>query len=185
MEKSSIPAATGERRVWLRVGTLLDGSSARLFRNAHVVYDAKNFLFVGAENQPPADLLNPGQRQPDAGLPDYTLLPGLIEAHAHLFLEGGELNLDQRAAYLKQSSEELLQAAHPRLEKLVQLGITAVRDAGDKDGVGLALSRLYASAGRPLSSAPTKPAATKCLKTLPYFLESKGCKFSNFQNPML
>ena len=33
----------------------------------------------------------------------------------------------------------------PRLEKLVRLGITAVRDAGDKDGVGLALSKRYKS----------------------------------------
>jgi predicted amidohydrolase YtcJ len=36
-------------------------------------------------------LLNANQQKPDLDLPDYTLLPGLIEAHAHFFLEGGEL----------------------------------------------------------------------------------------------
>jgi imidazolonepropionase-like amidohydrolase len=159
MEQSSIPAAAGERRVWLRVGTLLDGISTHARRNAHIVYDAKEILFVSAENTPPANVLNPGQRQPDADLPDHTLLPGLIEAHAHLFLEGGELNLDKRAAYLRQTPEELLQAAHPRLEKLVRLGITAVRDAGDKDGVGLALSRLYAGGHRPLMPYLDSPGA--------------------------
>jgi imidazolonepropionase-like amidohydrolase len=89
--------------------------------------------------------LSPGQRQPDLDLPDHTLLPGLIEAHAHLFLEGGELNLEKRSAYLKQTPEALLQATTARLEKLLRLGIIAVRDAGDKDGVGLALSKLYRS----------------------------------------
>jgi imidazolonepropionase-like amidohydrolase len=78
------------------------------------------------------------------------LLPGLIDAHAHFFLEGGELDLDKRAAYLKQSPEELLRLARARLEKLVRLGVTAVRDAGDKHGVGLALSKLCAGADRPL-----------------------------------
>ncbi len=140
----SIPEATNNRRVWLRVGTLLDGVSTQPLRDAHVVYDAKQILFVGdAQKSPPPDLLNPGQREPDFNLPDFTLLPGLIEAHAHLFLEGGELNIEKRSDYIKQTPAELLEAAKKRLEKIVRLGVIAVRDAGDKDGVGLALSKLY------------------------------------------
>jgi imidazolonepropionase-like amidohydrolase len=123
-----------------------------------VVYDQNQFLFAG-EKSPPAEMLNPNQRLPDAHLPEFTALPGLIEAHAHFFLEGGELNLDKRAAYLKQSPEELLSLARPRLEALLQLGIIAVRDAGDKDGVGLALSKLYASAQRPLMPYVDSPGA--------------------------
>ncbi|HMP82689.1 MAG TPA: amidohydrolase family protein [Verrucomicrobiota bacterium] len=153
-----IPPATVERRVWLRVGALLDGVSTRPLRDAHVVYDAEKILFVG-ETSPPAHLLNPGQCQPDADLPDHTLLPGLIEAHAHLFLEGGELDLDKRADYLTRSPADLLAAARTRLEKLVRLGVIAVRDAGDKDGVGLALSKLYRSAERPLMPYLDSPGA--------------------------
>ena len=59
-----IPPATTERRVWLRVGTLLDGVSAAPLRNAHVVYDRNQILFAG-EDSPPADLLNAGQHEPD------------------------------------------------------------------------------------------------------------------------
>ncbi|MGH9608009.1 MAG: amidohydrolase family protein [Terracidiphilus sp.] len=138
----------GERRIWLRVGTLLDGSSAAPLHNANVVYDSRSIL-CASEHAPPTDLLNAGQTAPDCDLLDFTLLPGLIDAHTHLFLEGGELDPDKRAAYLKQSPEELLQHALRRLESLVRLGVTAVRDAGDKDGVGLALSKLYARADRP------------------------------------
>ncbi|HEY1768010.1 MAG TPA: amidohydrolase family protein [Terracidiphilus sp.] len=146
------------RRIWLRVGTLLDGASTSPLRNANLVYD-KNQIHFASENPPSRDVLDAEQREPDLDLPDCTVLPGLIEAHAHFFLEGGELDPDKRAAYLRQSPEELLQLAHPRLEKLVRLGILAVRDAGDKDGVGLALSKLSGSANRPLMPYVDSPGA--------------------------
>ncbi len=154
----TIPTATNGRRIWLNVGTLLDGLSTRPLRNAHVVYDKHQILYVG-ENSPPAELLNPDTHAPDSVLLDYTLLPGLIEAHAHFFLEGGELDLEKRAAHLKRKSVELLSLARPRLERIVRLGVVAVRDAGDKDGVGLALSQLNASADRPLMPYVDSPGA--------------------------
>jgi len=158
MERVLIPSATGSRKIWLCVGTLLDGVSTKPLRNAHMVYDRNQILFVG-ENPPPADMLKAGQREPDLNLSDYTLFPGLIEAHAHFFLEGGELDPDKRAACLKQTPGELQRLARPRLEKLVRLGVIAVRDAGDKDGVGLALSKLCASSDRPLMPYVDSPGA--------------------------
>jgi imidazolonepropionase-like amidohydrolase len=83
----------------------------------------------------------------------------LTDAHTHFFLEGGELDPDKRSAFLKQSPTELLDQACRRLERLVRLGIIATRDAGDKDGVGLALSRLYSGAGRPLMPYVDSPGA--------------------------
>jgi len=144
----TIPCATSERRIWLRVGTVLDGVSTEPLRSAHVVYDKNGILSVG-EDPPLSHLINPGQQEPDLDLPGYTLLPGLIEAHAHFFLEGGELDLEKRLAYLNKA-DEMLYLARGRLEKLVRLGVIAVRDAGDRNGVGLALTRLCAGADRPL-----------------------------------
>lgn len=155
-----IPAATPEHSVWLRVGTVLDGTSTVPLRDVHVAYNATAILFVGTHGRtPPPELLRPGQTQPDLHAPGSTLLPGLIEAHAHLFLEGGELNLEKRAAYIQQTPAALLAAAHERLAKLVRLGVSGVRDAGDKDGVGLALSKLSASAKRPLMPYVESPGA--------------------------
>ena len=156
----SIPVASHERRVWLRVGTLLDGVSPKPRKDIHVVYDAKSIQYVGsAENLPSPDLLNPGQTQPDAELGEYVLLPGLIDAHAHLFLEGGELDFEKRNAYLKQTPQQLLAAARKRLQHLVRIGISGIRDAGDKQGVGLALSRLYESQDKPLMPYVDSPGA--------------------------
>jgi len=160
----AIPAATGTRRVWLRVGTLLDGGDGQPLRDAHVVYDRRAILYVG-EKEPPAELVKErgpakqGPGRPDVELPEWSLLPGLIDAHTHLFLEGGELDAEKRAAYLQQPPAQLLELALGRLEKLVRLGIAGVRDAGDKDGVGLALSRLCASAERPLMPYVDSPGA--------------------------
>ncbi|HWA25349.1 MAG TPA: amidohydrolase family protein [Lacunisphaera sp.] len=178
---TTIPTATRDHPVWLAVGTLLDGMSSAPARDAHVVYDAAGIRFVGRKGQtPPAALIRPGQTAPDVKAPDATLLPGLIEAHAHLFLEGGELDLDRRAAYLKQDSAALLAAALPRLEKLVRLGITAVRDAGDKDGVGLALSQRYkelvaglAEPGCARAAHASPGSATPATAPMPY-LDSPG-----------
>lgn len=188
MPLTTLPAATPTRRIWLHVGTLFDGETTA--RDAHVVYDANRIHFVGTENtRPSADDLNPGQTAPDVTAPDATLIPGLIEAHAHLFLEGGELDFDQRAAYLTQTSAELLACAQARLAPLLTLGITAVRDAGDKDGVGLALARQ--SKGLPLAplSAPqvgaspcpasavivdARPVASQPARPLMPYLDSPG-----------
>src|ERR1700733_6141688 len=119
---------TDDRRVWLRVGTLLDVVSTAPLRNANVVYDRKSILFA-SEDLPPRELLNAGHTEPDHDLPQYTLLPGLTDAHTHFFLEGGELDADKRSAFLKQNPAELLEYAKQRLERLVRLGIIATRDA--------------------------------------------------------
>jgi imidazolonepropionase-like amidohydrolase len=155
-----IPSASLGRNVWLRVGALLDGTSGAPLRDAHVVYGSAGILFVGTGGRtPPAGLLRPGQDRPDLDDQGLTMLPGLIEAHAHLFLEGGELDPGKRAAYIKQSPAELLACARERLAKLVQLGVAGVRDAGDKDGVGLALSSLYKGPARPLMPYIESPGA--------------------------
>jgi len=137
-----IPSTTDDKNVWLEVGTLLDGTSSKPLQNAHIVYNSNSILYVGT-TPPSSNILHSEQTQPGLELPDFTLLPGLIEAHAHLFLEGGELNPEKRKTHLQKSNVELFNEAVNRAEKLIPLGIIAVRDAGDKNGVGLSLNKLY------------------------------------------
>ncbi len=132
-------ACSGTETKWLQVGALLDGESGQAISDAHILYDASGILSVGSDA--PAPDLCGGKTGPDLVLPEHTILPGLIEAHAHLFLEGGELDVEKRKAYLQQSPEQLLHRAEERMGQLLRFGVIAVRDAGDKDGVGLALSK--------------------------------------------
>ena len=128
-----------ERRVWLRVGQVIDGVSDAPLRNADVVFDAQSVRFVG--HDPGREHLRDGQRTPDATLPGKTLLPCLIEAHAHLFLDGAPVCFADRERYLKESTPDaMLTRARNRWPKILQSGVGAVRDAGDKHAVGLALA---------------------------------------------
>ncbi len=154
------PVATRAHPVWLRVGTLLDGSAGRPQPEANVVYDCDEILFVGIEGRtPPPEILRVGQTSPDFAAPDATLLPGLTDAHAHLFLKGSEIDPARRAGELRQTPDELLAHARERLASLVRLGLAAVRDAGDRHGVGLALQKLCVQSDRPTMPFVESPGA--------------------------
>ena len=63
------------------------------------------------------------------------VMPGLVEGHCHLFLDGGELDFDRRSQYLKASADEMAVVARRNLKAAAAAGITLVRDAGDKYGI--------------------------------------------------
>ena len=130
---------SAERPVWLRVGKVIDGVSNAPLRNADVVFDAMSVRFVG--HDPGREHLHGGQRTPDATLPHVTLLPCLIEAHAHLFLDGAPVCFADRERYLKESTADvMLTRGRNRWPKILRSGVGTVRDAGDKHSVGLALA---------------------------------------------
>lgn len=150
-----LAAESRHRPVWLRVGQLFDGTRALPGQCVDIVFDAKSFLFVGSEGrQPPADLSPHAFSEPDLELPEHTVIPCLIEAHAHLFLEGGPVDFAKRKSYLEQPASEKLAQARSRMTKLLHFGVGTVRDAGDKDGVGLALATESQACNRDLSCMP-------------------------------
>ena len=131
LDLDQIARLSTTRPVRLRIGRLIDGVSDHPQRNVDVVFDATQIVSVGEPAQ---------GEEPDAILPDFVLLPCLIEAHAHLFLDGAPVNFQQRENYLKESADWMLTRARARWPKILAHGVGAVRDAGDKHGVGLALA---------------------------------------------
>ena len=67
------------------------------------------------------------------------VMPGLVEAHAHMFLDGGELDFDKRNAYFNASKDEMLKVARENVARNAAAGVTLVRDAGDRYGVNDAI----------------------------------------------
>ncbi|HEY3331744.1 MAG TPA: amidohydrolase family protein [Capsulimonadaceae bacterium] len=63
------------------------------------------------------------------------LMPGLVEGHAHLFLNGAELDVKVRSAYLKADKDEMLAVARDSVRETYCAGVTLVRDAGDIHGI--------------------------------------------------
>jgi imidazolonepropionase-like amidohydrolase len=67
------------------------------------------------------------------------IMPGLVEAHSHLFLDGGVLDFSARNNYLKASAEEMLAVARKNINANLAAGVTLVVDAGDRYGVNQAI----------------------------------------------
>lgn len=63
------------------------------------------------------------------------LMPGLIDAHVHLFLDGTQLDATRRADYLKAPLDEMLAVGARNAAATLACGITTVRDAGDRFGI--------------------------------------------------
>jgi len=69
------------------------------------------------------------------------LMPGLVEAHSHLFLDGGQLEFTARNEYLNASGEEMLAVARANVAASLAAGVTLVVDAGDRFGINHAIRK--------------------------------------------
>lgn len=63
------------------------------------------------------------------------LVPGLVDAHVHLFLDGAPTDAKRRAEHLKQTPEALAETARASARQALACGVTLVRDAGDRHGI--------------------------------------------------
>ena len=79
------------------------------------------------------------------------LMPGLVDAHAHLFLDGAPTDAKVRAEHLKQPLEQLTGAARASARQALACGVTLVRDAGDRHGIN---NRIREEAADPRSGFP-------------------------------
>jgi imidazolonepropionase-like amidohydrolase len=70
------------------------------------------------------------------------IMPGLVEGHCHLFLNGEELDFLSRKEYLKSSLENMLTVAKKNIKKNIACGITLIRDAGDIHGINNKLKEI-------------------------------------------
>ncbi|MEZ5785738.1 MAG: amidohydrolase family protein [Xanthobacteraceae bacterium] len=77
--------------------------------------------------------------QTRADISDAFLMPGLVEAHAHVFLDGSLTDVGTRNACMQASTAGMLATARSNLTKTTRSGITLVRDAGDRYGINHAL----------------------------------------------
>ncbi len=71
----------------------------------------------------------------------HFVMPGLVEGHCHLFLDGGELDFQKRKSYLSSPFEDMRSLARTSVERNIASGVTLIRDAGDIHGVNTFLKR--------------------------------------------
>jgi len=122
---------------WIRAGNLIDGRGGEIQQNAWL--RVKNGRVNNILN---SNFLEAPSRQPKKGyseafeiidLSEYTILPGLIDAHLHLFMSGtGDCQI--REKQLNAGYEEMKPTLSRHLKQLAACGVVAARDGGDYGG---------------------------------------------------
>ncbi len=91
----------------------------------------------------------PRAAEAPADLEAAFVMPALVEAHSHIFLDGGELDFARRTAYLDAGVDEMMRVARENIQRCVAAGVTLVRDAGDRYGINDAIRAELAAAAPP------------------------------------
>ncbi|MEU9004033.1 amidohydrolase family protein [Streptomyces sp. NPDC059982] len=136
----------------ITAGRVLTGTSSEPIIDGAVLVNGSRIVAVGpraeVEVQAPA-----GTRL--LAFPQSTVMPGLIDAHVHLIFDAGP---DPVSALQNRDNAALLKDMGARAELLLSIGVTTVRDLGDRDQLALRLAEAIANgaaAGPRIISATT------------------------------
>jgi imidazolonepropionase-like amidohydrolase len=135
-------AAFGQTPIVLRAARVLDVESGKMLKPGEVLVSGDRIVEVGATvaHPPAAEIVDLGDR---------TLLPGLIDAHVHLFLHPGAEDLQTVEESVPQRTILALLAAKADL----MAGFTAERDMGT-EGAGSADTAVRNAIDRGLVPGP-------------------------------
>ena len=114
-------------RLWIRCGTLLDGSGGPPRHDATVEIVGDRIRSVGLDEPARRDGMTLDWRA-------HTVLPGLVDAHDHLTLDVGDEELQSREPSLWTALRGAGNA-----QRILRAGVTTVRDCGAKAHVDLRL----------------------------------------------
>lgn len=112
-------------RYFIKVGQLIDGVSAMPKQDVTVVVDNDTI----AEVRETAITAGEGEQYLD--LSHETLMPGIIDAHVHLCLDG--TSSDPMKVRQSQTQEQLLLSMASRARALLMSGVTTARDCGSEN----------------------------------------------------
>ena len=114
-------AAPASKRIAIRAGKLIDGKSDNPVANALILVEDGKIVSVTPSGAPPS-----GAEFID--LSNATVLPGLIDAHTHILLQGDVTEADYAEQILKQSIPYRALLASRNVKIALDHGFTALRD---------------------------------------------------------
>ena len=112
--------------------------NARLIDGTGKVWERANIQFEGDRITAVTDREAPATDEGAVDLGGRTVIPGLINCHAHLCLDGSP---DPTLAWAQRSLTENVLVAGCHAQATLKAGVTTVRDLGGCEGVDLGLKR--------------------------------------------
>jgi len=147
-EKASV-----DQLVFVRCGALLDGKSDNTRKNVVIAIRGEKITEVGAKEPAGAEIVD---------LSRETCLPGLIDTHTHVLLQGDITAADYDEQLLKQSPEYRSILATVNVRRALEYGFTTIRDV-ETEGAGYADVDVKKAINSGVIPGPRMQVATRAL----------------------
>lgn len=141
------------KAVALHCGSLFDGRSDSPRKNVFVVIEAEKIKDVAAAAPTRFDVID---------LSHETCLPGLMDTHTHVLLQGDITAADYDQQLLKQSPEYRTILATVNARRALEYGFTSIRDL-ETEGAGYADADVKKAINNGVISGPRMQVATRAL----------------------
>src|SRR5213078_2638629 len=137
----------------LRCGALIQPASGQVQRNVVITVEGERIKEVGSVSSSAAQVID---------LSDHTCLPGLIDAHTHVLLQGDITAEDYDQQLLKQSVVYRTILATQSVRRALENGFTTIRDL-ETEGAGYADVDLKKAINRGIIPGPRMQVASRAM----------------------